>query len=203
MTERHLQNVRAAQPANPIVLSPALLRTPIAGPYLVATPWARWLQASWGRQGGAQAPSNAELDSGLSTTNDDLSQTQDDLSQTQDDLGQTQTTVEGLEGELTALQEAYLETVQDLEALTTRVSALETTVAAQETRLAALEAWKTALQAALPALVTVTPVPTLPVAPATPTALRDSLTTTWEPNVNTNDAALQTAVNAISTALAA
>lgn len=195
MAERHPVN-RAVQPSNPIVLSPALLRTPIAGPYLVAPPWARWLQASWGRQGGAQAPSNAELDSGLTSTTDDLSQTQDDL-------GQTQTTVAGLEAELTALQEAFLQLAQEVDALTTRVTTLETTSSAQETRLQALEAWKTAMVAALPAVVSVTTVPALANDPATAIVLENDLTANWRPPINTNDTALQTAVNAVRNALAA
>lgn len=202
----------ATTPTNPAVFSPALLRQPIADrqTLLVTQPWARWMYASWGRQGGAQAPSNAELDSGLSSTNDSLGQTQDSLGQTQDSLGQTQddlsqtqTTVAGLEAELTALQEAYLETVAALDALTVRVTTLEGTVSSQGTRITALEAWKTAVVAALPALVVVVAVPALGNDPATAILLENDLSANWRPPINTNDTALQTAVNAVRNALAA
>jgi septal ring factor EnvC (AmiA/AmiB activator) len=208
---------QSVQPANPIVLSPALLRTPIAGPYLVAAPWARWLQASWGRQGGAQAPSNAELDEGLTGTQGDLSQTQDDLTQTQGDLSQTQNDLTQTQGDLASTQtdlaalttrvtslETTVATLQtDLTALTARVTTLETTVAAHATRLDALEAWRTAIAAGLPALVAVVAVPTLANDPATAILLENDLTANWQPPINANDAALQTAVNAVRTALAA
>lgn len=202
MPEPHPRTV-AVPPSNPLVFSPALLRTPIAGPYLVSQPWARWLQASWGRAGGAQAPSNAELESGLSSTNEDLSQTQGDLTQTQDDLSQTQTTVAGLEGEVTALQQTVLALQAAVTALTTRVTALETTVTAQGTRITALEAWRAAVVAGLPAVVTVVTVPALANDPATAVLLENDLTANWRPPINTNDTALQTAVNAVRNALAA
>lgn len=203
MAERVSRMVpRAGSRGSFVPLSPALVRTPIAGPYLVSREWARWFQNAWDRQGGAEAPSNAQLESGLLATDDALSETQDDLSQTQDDLSQTQDS-------LSQTQDGLSHTQNDLTALTARVTtleadlaALEATVADQATRLAVLEAWYTALRAALPALVTVTTVPTLANDPATAVLLENDLTANWRPPINTNDSDVATAINAVRNALA-
>jgi CII-binding regulator of phage lambda lysogenization HflD len=150
----------------------------------------------------------------LSATNTELSgatlANAGHISQVEDDLGTTSANLAALEAEVTALQEAVLTLSQALEVLTGRVDTLETqvetleaTVADQETRLSALEAWRVAVVSGLPAAVTVAGLPTLTDAPATADALRDNLTSAWEGVIETNDTGLQTAINAVRTALAA
>lgn len=188
----------------PTQLAPVLTNAPFVDPRGYLTRVASgWLEASYIRQGGESAATNTEL-SGAVVAN------AGHISQVEDDLGTTSANLAALEAEVTALQEAVLTLSQALEVLTGRVDTLETqvetleeTVADQETRLAALEAWKTAMLAALPGVVNVTALPTLGDAPATPDALRDNLTSAWEPPLEANDSGLAAAVNAITSALAA
>jgi polyhydroxyalkanoate synthesis regulator phasin len=188
----------------PTQLAPVLTNAPFVDPRGYLTRVASgWLEASYIRQGGESAASNTEL-SGATLAN------AGHIHQVEDDLGTTSANLAALEAEVTALQEAVLTLSQALEVLTGRVDTLETqvetleeTVADQETRLSALEAWRVAVVAGLPAAVTVAGLPTLTDAPATADALRDNLTSAWEGVIETNDTGLQTAINAVRTALAA
>jgi hypothetical protein len=189
----------------PTTLAPVLLQAPVVDrdTLRLSRPWLAWFQQSYERQGGQEAATNTELAGGVLLN-------AGHISQVEDDLGSTNTTVEGLEAELTALQASFLDLAADVEALTGRVttlegtvSALETSQADQETRLQALEAWRAAVVAGLPAVVSVTALPTLTDAPASADALRDNLTSAWEGVLETNDAGLATGVNAIRNALAA
>jgi septal ring factor EnvC (AmiA/AmiB activator) len=182
----------------PTLLPPVLTTAPFVEPQTgrLTRTAVGWLQSSYERQGGQEAASNTELAGGVAANTDYITKVEEDL-------GSTNTTLASLDAEVTALQQAFLQLTQEVEALTTRVTTLEGTVSTQGTRLAALEAWRTALVAALPAAVSVTAVPTLTDAPATADALRDNLTSAWQGNLNTNDAGLATGVNAIRTALAA
>jgi septal ring factor EnvC (AmiA/AmiB activator) len=182
----------------PTTLPPVLTTAPFVEPQTgrLTRTAVGWLQSSYERQGGQEASTNTELAGGVADNTDYISQVEDGL-------GQTNTTVAALEAELTALQAAFLQLSQDVEALTTRVTTLEGTVSTQGTRLTALESWRTALVAALPALVSVTAVPTLTDAPATADALRDNLTSAWQGNLNTNDSGLANGLNTLRNALAA
>lgn len=86
------------------VLSPAPHRTPMIdrGTLLATRQWIAWFETSWRRQGQADAPSNSELDEGLTQTQDELAQTQDELTQTQSALAQTHAEVDALEADLAA-----------------------------------------------------------------------------------------------------
>lgn len=203
---------RAAAPDadTKVPLAPPPRRSPVLeeGTGLMSRPWMTWLELSYRRQGEAHAPSNAELDEGLTGTQGDLSDTQEDLSGTQDSLAETQEVLEATRDELDATQAVLEQTQGDLTALTVRVTtleatvtALETTVTAQDTRLDALEAHLAAIIAAVPAAVTVAGLPTLTDAPATADALRDNLTSAWEGVLETNDTTLATMANALRLAL--
>jgi septal ring factor EnvC (AmiA/AmiB activator) len=196
----------------PTTLPPVNLTTPLVDPRtgLLTRTGGAWMQASFLRQGGESAATNTEL-AGATLAN------AGHITQVEDDLGTTSGNLAALEAEVTALQEAVLGLSQALEvltgrvdtletdvtALTGRVDTLETTVSDQGTRLTGLEAWKTALLAALPAVVSVTALPTLTDAPASADALRDNLTSAWEGVLETNDADLASTVNAVRNALAA
>lgn len=193
-----------------VPFAPAPRRSPMVDrETLIATrEWLTWFELSYRRQGEAHAPSNAELDEGLSGTQGDLSDTQEDLSGTQDALAQTQEELEATRDELDATQAVLTTTQGELTALTARVTTLEATVTAlattvtdQGTRLDALEAHLAAIVAAVPAAVTVAGLPTLTEAPASADALRDNLTSGWEGVLETNDTALATMANALRLAL--
>lgn len=189
----------------PTTLPPVLLRAPVVERQTLTLtgPWLQWFEQSYLRQGGQEAATNTELAGGVAAN-------ADHIGTVEEGLGQTNTTVAGLEAELSETQEAVIDLFDLVEALTARVetlegqiTTLETTVTAQETRLAALETWKTALVAALPAVVTVQTVPALGNDPATAILLENDLTANWRGPLNTNDAGLATAVNAVRSALAA
>lgn len=189
----------------PTTLPPVLVQAPFVEPrsgHLTRTA-VGWLQSSYLRQGGEFSATNTELAGGVAAN-------ASHIGQVEDDLGQTNTTLAGLEAEVTALQAVVVEQAAALEALTLRVTTLEATVttleetvSAQETRLAALEAWKDAMVAALPVVVTVTALPTLTDAPVDADALRENLTSAWEPPLEANATALASTVNAVRNALAA
>lgn len=195
----------------PTTLPPVLLNSPMVNLRTgrIESPWLHWFELSYIRQGGQEAATNTEL---AGSVQDNA----DHIGEVEEGLGSTNTTLASLEAEVTALQEAYLLTVQELEALTARVTTLEETaqtlgervttleetVSDQGTRLAALEAWKEAMVAALPAVVTVATVPALANDPATAILLENDLTANWRPPVNANDSGLATAVNAVRNALA-
>lgn len=175
----------------PTELSPVLTQAPMVDrdTLRVTVPWQRWFAASWRRQGGHRARTNTELES-------DVGGNSASITTLETGLTTTNSTVAGLETEVTALQQAVL----DLQAA---VTTLQTAVPALTTRVQALEDWRAAIVAALPAVVAVTPVPTLGDAPATADVLRDELTTNWQGALTTSDEDLETAVNAIRAALAA
>jgi hypothetical protein len=189
----------------PTTLPPVLATAPFVEPrtgVLTRTAFG-WLQSSYLRQGGEEAATNTELAGGVLANAGHISQVEDDLGTTSGDLA-------ALEAEVTALQEAVLELSQALEVVTGRVTtlegqmtALETTVADHETRLDALEAWKTAMVAALPAVVSVAPVPALANDPATAIVLENDLTANWRPGINQNDTDLASTINTLRNALAA
>ena len=175
----------------PTTLSPVLLQSPFVEPRtgVLTRMGAAWLQQSYLRQGGQEAATNTELAGGVQDNSDHIGQVEDGLGQTNDTIAEVDAALQALATRVTTLEGT--------------VTALQATVTAQGTRVAALEAWKTAMIAALPALVSVDPLPTLLAAPATATLLRENLTTAWEPPLEANDTALQAALNAVRNALAA
>lgn len=193
-------------------LAPLPVRSPVIDRQtLLVTPvWSTWFEISYRRQGGANAPSNADLDDSLSGTQGDLSQTQDELQATMDELDATQAELQATQSELTAVTErvttleGQVATLEGATAsLTAQVQALTTTTTTQGTRLSALEAHLEAIVAAVPAAVTVTPLPALANDPATAILLENDLTANWRPPVNANDTALATMANALRDALLA
>jgi hypothetical protein len=110
----------------------------------------------------------------------------------------------------TAIAQAVNPVKADVAALDTRVTtveglvtALQETVSALSTRVTALETHLAAIIAAVPAAVSVTLLPTLTDSPASADALRDNLTSAWEPPLEANDAALAAMANGLRTALLA
>ena len=193
-------------------LAPLPVRSPVIDRQtLLVTPvWSTWFEISYRRQGGANAPSNADLDDSLSGTQGDLSQTQDELQATRDELDATQAELQATQSELTAVTErvttleGQVATLEGATAgLAAQVEALTTTTTTQGTRLSALEAHLAAIVAAVPVAVTVTPLPTLTDAPVSADALRDNLTSAWEGVLESNDTAVATMANALRDALLA
>lgn len=189
----------------PTTLPPVLLQVPMVerDSLRVSRPWLGWFESSYLRQGGQEAATNTELAGGVLLN-------AGNIQQVENDLATTSTSLAALEAEVTTLQATVVQLQAALTAVTARVTTLEgqvstldTTVADHATRLDALEAWKAGVIAALPALVSVTALPTLTDAPATPDALRENLTSAWEGVLETNDADLASTVNAIRSALAA
>lgn len=111
---------------------------------------------------------------------------------------------EAISNAVTPVEVALSALTVRVEALETTVTALQGTVSGHTARLDALEAHLAAMVAAVPAAaVTVALLPALTDAPATADALRDNLTSAWEPPLESNDAALAALANGLRTALLA
>jgi septal ring factor EnvC (AmiA/AmiB activator) len=182
----------------PTTLPPILLNSPLVDSRTLrlTSPWLHWFELSYVRQGGQEAASNTELAGGVQDNSDHIGQVEDSL-------GETNTTVAEVDADLKALTTRVTTLEGKVTTLEEQVETLAELVEAQSVRLTALETWREAVVASLPGVVSVTSVPTLTDAPATPDALRDNLTSAWQGPLNTNDTALQTAINAVRNALAA
>lgn len=118
-----------------VPLPPAPRRTPVleATTGLVTRAWATWFDLLWKRNGEAHAPSNAELDEGMTSNESALAALQTELDATQAELAATQ-------ADLTATQASLASTQAELAATQATITALQAELDGTQTTLAATQA---------------------------------------------------------------